>query len=52
MVAKHARDRVSSVLMCSCASYRFFVTKNKVVETDLQLVKTVKLRKNTVRRAT
>ena len=29
-----------------------FVTKNKVVETDLQLAKTVKLRKNTLQRAT
>ena len=30
----------------------FIVTKNKLVETGLQLAKTVKLRKNTVRRAT
>ena len=29
-----------------------FVAKNKVMETDLQLAKTVKLRKNTVQRAT
>ena len=33
-----------------CKLSNFFVSKNKVVETDLQLVKVVKLRKNNMRR--
>ena len=36
----------------SASYWTFFVTKNKVLETDLQLANTVKLRKNIVRRAT